>query len=85
MSTRPPARDPEPSPVVRLNNAAMELNHDHPDAEPVFHNDADGTRLEVRLPGVEAVPAVVLSVAGRYELSCPDVSERDDGMVATFI
>jgi len=85
MSTTPPARDPDPSPVIRLNNACHELTHDCPDADPVFHNDADGTRLEVRIPDADAVPPVVLSVAGRYELSCFDVSERSDGMVATFI
>jgi len=79
MSTIPPARDPQPATLTRLNNAAMELNHEvSAECNPVFRKDADGGRLELTIEGADAVPPAVLGVAARYEVSLATAQPQGD-------
>jgi len=85
MSTTPPARDPQPATLTRLNNAAMELNHEvSAECNPVFRNDADGGRLELTIEDADAVPPAVLGVATDHGLSLSGGQPQGEHFVATF-
>jgi hypothetical protein len=85
MSTKPPARDPDPSPLIRCNNAALEIEHSPVECDTTFVNDADGACIEVVIPDSETCPPEVLSIAGRYSLSQGLGQPQGDAYVARFV
>lgn len=85
MSTQPPARDPDPTTITQINNAAMTLNHDCEYAcNPVVRNDADGGVLELTIEDTDAVPPAVLGVAADHDLSLSGGQPQGEHFVATF-
>lgn len=81
----PPARDPEPSPLIRCNNAALEIERSPVECDTTFINDADGACLEVLIEDADRCPPAVLSIAGRYELGLASGDRQGDHMVVQFV
>jgi hypothetical protein len=86
MSADVPRPTADASPIIRLNNAAIEIERMDIDTETRIESDrpnGDGT-LELRIADCQAVPPAVLTTLAAYELDLVSASPDPDGITVVI-
>jgi len=85
MSIETPRPAADASPIIRLNNAAIEIQHLDIDADTRIERDSDGGHMEIVLDDCDALPPEVLSTLGAYRLNLKFATRQGDGIQAVII
>jgi len=85
MSIETPRPTADASPIIRLNNAAIEIQHLDIDADTRIERDPDGGHMEIVIDDCDALPPEVLSTLGAYRLRLKFATRQGDGIQAVII
>ena len=85
MSIETPRPTADASPIIRLNNAAIEIQHLDIDADARIERDPDGGHMEIVIDDCDALPFEVLSTLGAYRLQLKFATRQGDGIQAVIV
>ena len=87
MSIKTPRPTADASPIIRLNNAAIEIQNLDIDADTRIERDrgnGDG-HMEIVIDDCDALPPEVLSTLGAYKLDLKFATRQGDGIQVVVV
>jgi len=85
MSIETPRPTADASPIIRLNNAAIEIQNLDIDADARIERDPDGGHMEIVIDDCDSLPPDVLSTLGAYRLDLKFATRQGDGIQAVIV